>query len=294
MSAPGWYPDPGGQPGMYRFWTGTAWTATITANPAATPPPTSGGPVGRPGGQPGQPGGDRRRLSLGWVAGGLAALVALGLIVWLVTQGIGRLSNGEDPFPTGGQASQNVCPKVDSTQETTAPAQRNDGRVHGGKLSYPMLGDPWGSVQGDNRVPFGRDVAEQIVMVEPNYDGLGANWVASVLVGELVAGDGFFSPQEGSQIVMKCVVGEFYGDAVVQRDDKVSKATTVDGHDAWLVESHLSFDIAGLQTKGELAIVVIVDTGADSASLYYASIPDTVPELVDDARSVLKQLTVDS
>ena len=157
-----------------------------------------------------------------------------------------------------------------------------------------MLGDPWGSVQGDNRVPFGRDVAEQIVMVEPNYDGLGANWVASVLVGELVAGDGFFSPQEGSQIVMKCVVGEFYGDAVVQRDDKVSKATTVDGHDAWLVESHLSFDIAGLQTKGELAIVVIVDTGADSASLYYASIPDTVPELVDDARSVLKQLTVDS
>ena len=93
---------------------------------------------------------------------------------------------------------------------------------------------------------------------------------------------------------MKCVVGEFYGDAVVQRDDKVSKATTVDGHDAWLVESHLSFDIAGLQTKGELAIVVIVDTGADSASLYYASIPDTVPELVDDARSVLKQLTVDS
>ncbi|MGB4916528.1 MAG: DUF2510 domain-containing protein, partial [Propionicimonas sp.] len=56
MSAPGWYPDPGGQPGMYRFWTGTAWTATITANPAATPPPTSGGPVGRPGGQPGQPG----------------------------------------------------------------------------------------------------------------------------------------------------------------------------------------------------------------------------------------------
>jgi hypothetical protein len=40
--------------------------------------------------------------------------------------------------------------------------------------------------------------------------------------------------------------------------------------------------------------VVIVDTGADSASLYYASIPDTVPELVDDARSVLKQLSVDS
>lgn len=275
---------------MFRFWTGAAWTAAVTANPATTPPPNVTGSPGQPTG-PGQP---RKRLSLGWVAGGVAALVALGLIVWLVTQGIGRLSNGEDPFPTGGQASQNVCPKVDITQTDTPPAQRNDGRVHGGKLSYPMLGDPWGPVKGDNRVPFGRDVAEQIVMVEPNYDGFSSDWVASVLVGELVAGDGFFSPQEGSQIVMKCVVGEFYGDAVVQRDDKVSKAMTVDGHDAWLVESQLSFDIAGLETKGELAIVVIVDTGEDSASLYYASIPDTVPELVDDARMVMEQLEVDA
>lgn len=275
---------------MFRFWTGTAWTAAVTANPSATPPPNVAGSPVPPSG-PGQP---RQRLSLGWVAGGVAALVALGLIVWLVTQGIGRLANGEDPFPTGGQASQNVCPKVDATQTTTPPAQRNDGRVHGGKLSYPMLGAPWGPVKGDNRVPFGRDVAEQIVLVEPSYDGFSSDWVASVLVGELVAGDGFFSPQEGSQIVMKCVVGEFYGDAVVQRDDKVSKAMTVDGHDAWLVESQLSFDIPGLKTKGELAIVVIVDTGEESASLYYASIPDTVPDLVDDARWVLENLKVDA
>lgn len=275
---------------MFRFWTGTAWTAAVTATPSATPPPDFGGSPGQPSG-PNQP---RQRLSLGWVAGGVAALVALGLIVWLVTQGIGRLANGEDPFPTTGQASQNVCPKVDTTQTTTPPIQRNDGRVHGGKLSYPMLGAPWGPVQGDNRVPFGRDVAEQIVLVEPSYDGFGSDWVASVLVGELVAGDGFFSPQEGSQIVMKCVVGEFYGDAVVQRDDKVSKAMTVDGHDAWLVESQLSFDIPGLKTKGELAIVVIVDTGEESASLYYASIPDTVPDLVDDARWVLEHLEVDA
>lgn len=275
---------------MFRFWTGTAWTAAVTANPSVTPPPAFGGSSGQPSG-PNQP---RQRLSLGWVAGGVAALVALGLIVWLVTQGIGRLANGEDPFPTSGQASQNVCPKVDTTQTTTPPIQRNDGRVHGGKLSYPMLGAPWGPVQGDNRVPFGRDVAEQIVLVEPSYDGFGSDWVASVLVGELVAGDGFFSPQEGSQIVMKCVVGEFYGDAVVQRDDKVSKAMTVDGHDAWLVESQLSFDIPGLKTKGELAIVVIVDTGEESASLYYASIPDTVPDLVDDARWVLEHLEVDA
>lgn len=272
---------------MYRYWTGTEWTAAITANPAATPPPTGSAPQGPPTLAP-------QRPKLGWWIGGIAALLALVLVIWLVTQGIGRVIDPDTPSASpGGNPSQNVCPALDPTQSTEPPPQHNDGRVHGGKISYPMLGSPWGEVYGDNRVPFAREIAQQSVTVEANYDG-DASWVASVLVAELVAGDGFFSPKEGSEIVMKCVVGRFYADAVVERDDKVSKAITVDGHDAWVVESHLSFDIPNLQTKGELAIVVIVNTGLESASLYYASIPDTVPDLVDDARWVLDNLTVDA
>jgi hypothetical protein len=61
-----------------------------------------------------------------------------------------------------------------------------------------------------------------------------------------------------------------------------------------VVESHLTFDITGLQTKGELAIVVIVDTGLESASLFYASIPDTTPQLVPDARNAMANLKVDA
>lgn len=275
---------------MFRYWTGTSWTAAVTPNPQAAPPPT--GPS-RPAGTPGpqQP----RKSSAGWWVGGAVILIAVALIAWLGVQAFTRIIGGgsiTDP-PGGSNPTQDICPRIPTDAATTPPPQRNDGRVHGGKLSYPLLGAPWGAVQGDNRVPFGREVAEQIVMVEENYDGFGSSWVASVLVGELVAGDGFFSPQEGAEIVMRCVVGEFYADAVVERDDRVSEATTVDGYDAWLVESHLSFDIPGLETKGELAIVVIVDTGAESASLYYASIPDTVPHLVDDARTVMEQLTVD-
>ena len=36
-----------------------------------------------------------------------------------------------------------------------------------------------------------------------------------MLVGELQAGDGFFTPEQGSQIVVKCILGEFYGNAEV-------------------------------------------------------------------------------
>jgi hypothetical protein len=53
-----------------------------------------------------------------------------------------------------------------------------------------------------------------------------------------------------------------------------NEATTIDGREAWIVESQLSFDIPNLKTKGELLIVVIVSAGARSG-LYYASIPDT-------------------
>ena len=104
-----------------------------------------------------------------------------------------------------------------------------------------------------------------------------------ILVGELQAGDGFFTPEQGAQIVVKCILGKFYGDNPVNSNVKVNEKVTIDGHEGWLVESQLTFDIEGLETKGELLIVAIVSAG-NRSGLYYASIPDTTPELVQPAR----------
>lgn len=273
---------------MYRYWTGTEWTSAITANPATTPPPVGNTP------QPPTGAVEPQRAKVGWWIGGVGTLLAIALVIYLVVQGIGQNiipGTSDSTTPAGGQASRNVCPEVDETK-SLEPSTSTDGRVHGGKISYPQLPDPWSEPYGDNRVPFARDVAQQSVTVEPNY-APDSSWVAAVLVAELFAGDGFFSPEQGAEIVIKCVVGEFYGNAVVEREDLVSKAMTVDGHDAWVIESQLSFDIENLQTKGELAIVVIIDTGEESSSLFYASIPDTVSELEEDARWALENLTVD-
>jgi hypothetical protein len=100
-------------------------------------------------------------------------------------------------------------------------------------------------------VPFGRDVQKQAVVTEPNYQP-GSLWAATIMVAELQAGDGFFTPEQGSQIVVKCILGVFYGNNPVTSDVKVNKATTIDGHEGWVVESQLSFDIPGLKAKGEL------------------------------------------
>ena len=43
------------------------------------------------------------------------------------------------------------------------------------------------------------------------------------MVGELVAGDGFFEPKDGAEIVLRCVTGTFYGDAEVTRNDSTAR-----------------------------------------------------------------------
>jgi hypothetical protein len=233
----------------------------------------------------------KKKSPIGWW---LAAAAFLIVIIVMAVLAIRAVTGGESGTTGGpaGQASQDVCPAPISASPTESPNHPADGRVHGGPVSYPMLGPPWSLPQADSRVPFGSDVRSQIVTDQADYDGEGHDWVASVLVGELQAGDGFFTPEQGSQIVVKCILGAFYADNPVQSNVKVNEKTTIDGHDAWLVESHLTFDIAGLKAKGELLIVAIVSAG-NRSGLYYASIPDTVPELVQPARDALKNLKVD-
>lgn len=278
---------------MYRYWDGAAWSSTLSATPSAPPPqesfdedperPTSAAaPVS---------GGPQRRSAGMWALIGVVGVIALVVVAVILVPRIDTLRRvGADPLP-GGQASVNPCPPMPTAPETPKP-QPGDGRTHGGPVSYPQLPSPWGQPHGDTRVPFGRDVYQQTVLVEDNYAGAN-DWVASVLVAELMAGDGFFSPEDGATIVARCVVGRFYGDAVVERDDKVNEEATIDGHDAWIIESQLSFDIDGLKTKGELMIIAVVRVDDWRSGLFYASIPDTVPELVDPARQALEDLKVD-
>ncbi len=230
----------------------------------------------------------KKRSPIGWWLAGGALVLVIVVVAIIAIRAVGS-GGGISGVPSG-QSSQDVCPA--EKNETVEPSSRpNDGRVHGGPLSYPQLGSPWGAPEGENRVPFGSDVQSQSVTTQAAYQ-VGKTWVASVLVGELQAGDGFFTPEEGSQIVVKCILGRFYDDNPVTSDVQVNEKATIDGHEAWIVESKLSFDIKGLDTKGELLIVAIVANGATSG-LYYASIPNDHPELVPPARKALEDLQVD-
>ncbi len=368
----GWYPDPGGGQGLYRYWDGRAWSAATTTDPASAPPPqglvnpgsavgTAGatahanygqgaygagssgqsvygqgsygqgafgqgasgqgasgqGASGRGGsafgsgstgtspgagrnpygqGSPGQSpyaAFQKKRSGVGWWVGAGALLLVLVVVaVFAISR---ATSGGGAGGGASGQDSSDQCPPQRSDSPSAAPSSSADGRVHGGPVSYPMLPSPWRAPTTEGRVPFGVNVVNQDVVVQSNYDGQGEghDWVASVLVGELQAGDGFFTPEQGSQIVVRCILGVFYGNNPVNSDVVVNKATTVDNHEAWIVESKLTFDIPGLQTKGERLIVAIVQVSDEQSGLFYASIPDSTPDLLQPARDALSQLKVD-
>lgn len=219
----------------------------------------------------------------------MALLVAIVVLGVLAVRAVGGALGG-GPFLPGGEPSSDVCPPADPASPSPQPT---DGRVHGGRLSYPALGAPWGAPVPEDRVAFGRGVLQQYVETENGQFGQFTSWGAAVLVGELVAGDGFFTPKDGAAIVVKCVTGTFYGDTEVTRDDQKNAAITVDGHNGWIIESNLGFDVPGLQAKHELLIVAIVDTRDGAAGLFYASVPENAPQLVGPARQALADLRVD-
>ncbi len=307
---------------MYRYWDGSAWSAALSPTPHAAPPsqglvpgaaspsqPLGSQPLGSRGQTMGQPGYGQAgygpqgygqqgfapaapaKSSKGWVFALAAVLVVVVVVVALGVRAVSDVAGGgTSGGGANGQPTRSICPEEQPSTAEPVPDPA-DGRVHGGALSFPMLPPPWEAPKPDNRVPFGRDVLVQAAFVEDYPEG---SWVASVLVGELIAGDGFFTPEQGAEIVVECVVGVFYGSGTkVDRDDRVSEATTLDGKDAWLVESHLTFDIPGLETKGETLILMIVATGEATSSLFYASIPDTSPQFLQPARDALAELRVD-
>ena len=325
MAQQGWYPDPGGQSGMFRYWDGSSWSEVISPTPLPGPPSQFGAPTAQPWGSystspsasvtgdtPGiqppsttsmgstsAPGAygqyqamakAKTKKPVGLIVTIIVGVLVLALFVYFLVTRVFTVPVNNPNNPNGNPTTQG-CPQ---NPGTNARADHpNDGRVYGGNLSYPQLGDPWSAVDTqDTRIPFGRDVAEQMIPIQENYDGKGMSWVISVMVGELYAGDGFYDPQEGSQIVNQCIFGTFYGNNKVTADTQRSEAYTLDGYNGWITETNLSFSIPNLQTTSELAIVIIVKTSAMSSSIFYASIPNNAMQYKPDVDAAIADLQV--
>lgn len=300
---PGWYPDPSGQSGRYRYWTGSSWSAQTTADPTSAPPDrpagseVSGARTAAGQADPGRP--RRRGVLVGLLA--LVVVIVLVVSVFVVRGLLGPESNVtiSDPSSTASSYDDSSPLATPSPTPTPTPtpspspspsrspsaAKRNpleacpiggptvrqphpsDGRLHGGGLSFKPHSDwedPGYYLRG---LSWAYDVTGQSQATEPQ-------WLAILAVGSLRTADGFDNPHQSTEGVMQCIASSGYYDNVVSRKDIASRAVTVDGKPGWDLRSEIRVDQPGLSVEGDVVDVIVVDAGAnESLAMFVGAVP---------------------
>lgn len=267
MSTPGWYPDPSGAPGRFRYWDGRAWSQQTTDRPGGSPT----------GSQP-----PRRRRTLPLIIGAIALALVIGLVVVFVFRQLDPASRPitNDPVPTSSESgwddsSPTATPSPSKTpsptpspsaSESTRPLTEcplgepharadhpADGRVYGGGLSFPRLAG-WEDDVQTSGVSWAYDVGSQSKRLEPR-------WFSLVAVGELRRSDGFTSPRQAAESVVQCVASSSFYSHFESATEHKAEAATIDGHAAWWIRTDIRIDDPDVEADGDTVDVIVVDTG---------------------------------
>jgi hypothetical protein len=301
-SRPGWYPDPAGVPGRYRYWDGSRWT-TVTTDDPWQPAPAELGAHSTARGVPA--GGATVRKS--WRTRRLALSVAiLALVVAAVVEVAAYVGSFRQvlarpaPTPTiSGIAGSSPSPTAEPTQTPPAtPLVRcpkgnpsllarhpSDGRVHGGNLSFAeqLTFDP---AALEPRFSFAYDVLQQAVTVSKE-----PAWIAQLAVGQLRGKDGFVNdPRNTVESLAHCVIsGNMYSPYLPTRNDIRSESLSIDGHSGWLIESEITVDRPDLQVKGDHTIFIVVRDGQDWG-FFFGAVPIGNAQLDAVLASTIREL----
>lgn len=286
---PGWYPDPAGGQGRYRFWDGNAWTNHTTLDPRQPPP--------RP--EPRTSSGRRGNLNWLWIVGGVVLLTVVALLIWVFMPG-GRGPGGFVPVP---EDTNSASPTVEGWDETSRPTpppttaadlvtcpytlnqdqtrQHNDGRLRGGGLVVDKI---QGWRDAEMYLQWVSDFNTQMDTVRPG-------WVSNIGVGQLNAEDGFLDPQTSARQSMECFASSGYYLNFTERIDLVNEATTVSGYPAWRIRAEVRIESADMpEIEGDVVDIIVVDQGdPERMGIFVSSVT-----IGDERRQRLVDAVIDS
>ena len=289
MPDTGWYPDPAGAPGRYRYWDGSRWSSFTTDDPRRPGPaktPASGSTPSEPrnGEPPGQPSRGRRiGLIIGVLAVALLVAVASAIFVGNVRSVVDNplptstAGGTEDSSPRGTPTStqkpsatptavpQVPCPRGNPNQLARHPS---DGRVYGGNLSFEAQ-PTFESAAVEPRFSFAYDVLQQTLPVSQTPP-----WIAQLAVGQLRRKDGFVGDARNTveRLVQCVVIGNMYGPYVPMRTDIRSESLSIDGRSGWLIDSEITVDRPDVQVAGDHVIFIVVRDGRDWG-FFFGAVP---------------------
>jgi len=295
----GWYPDPSGARGRFRYWDGDAWSETTTTDPTRTPPPNRS-----PNDSEGRRSGNR-----GWLVAliVLAILTAVAVIALLFSTG--TIAGARRTATADTNSS---TPTVSAWDETSTPTQTTPPpTIQSGGV---WVDCPVSTGQGNTRQTAGHAKAAGLTVTIPKgwwgggifaemsmvYDGHGAErtipdgggfW-SSIGVGLASNADGFVDIATTAQQAMQCWSMTYHPREAPVEVLIAGESMTVSGRPAWHVEWHISYTQEPI--PGEVLDVIAVDMGPDAGyvGVYWSCRPVDNPDFQSGIQSAMDSLVV--
>lgn len=214
---------------------------------------------------------------------GLAGLV---LLAGCTTGG-----TGPSQTPSSDPSAAFPCPAIERPTASPAPAAVTGGRVRVDRISFPAAPAPFSRPTSYGYLPFAVAMASQQATIEPSTPQ-SMGWEASLTVGRLGSADGAWGASRAAEVVSQCSLSITWRGIDYQPRVRRDEGTRVNGHEAWIRTTDLSFSVPGVRTTSELQTVVIVQVGDDSYA-FLSYLPGTAPELKDALDAVQRGLRVD-
>jgi hypothetical protein len=219
----------------------------------------------------------------------LVGLGVLGVVLVLLLVAV-TLGNSSGSDGRGGAA-----PVAGRTSQPTSTFPPGTVRIidKAAGISYPFLGDGWFEWDRGRQYETTQTAGQYFVTQENLPSGYDV-FIAQCTSGPLVPEYGWAGPgtlQSTVTAVADAVRGLYYP-APNERSVRRDEAVTVDGAAAWVYEFELSWDVAGYDSTGERAALLLIDVGKPDPALLYLSIPNTHAELYGVIDRVLQDVDV--
>lgn len=241
----------------------------------------------------------RRSSPWPWIAGGVALVLALALVVggmvFLVNGRAESTASGSQTMPVP-RLDETVPPSAEPTPPPSLPElpQPSGGRISDPDtgLSYVYPGESWivpkAAETNDPRDPnLPLWTSACLAVSQRDYDGQGNDWMASIYTGRLpriFPYNGRANLQGLAGALLSVYEPVFYPLPHTRKIVR-NEAARVGDHEAWVLEFELDFSqisaAHSLSWKVEKAAFVLVDQGpAQRPALLYLSIPDNLDQSV--------------
>ena len=284
---PGWYPDPAGATGLFRWWDGSHW-AEVTSDSVHAPPPI---PVEPELGQlavasspPVSPLRVATALSLGFALF-ISASIGLGLVIWRDHSDTSaqRMAGGSAGRPSAGGVSSEP---VGYLEESTRTATIGAASLTMPSDPYVLSPDPM-TIRGVLDVLFWASAP-----VHARYDGQN-DWSSVVLLGRVSESSSHGDLETEGRLALHRLSTAIFDRHPTQLKGLSWDERQVDGQPGMLFSAQVHYQVDRLPSRYDTVTALVVQLDDGSLIIAASSVPNDADFAVArQARDALRTLTI--